>query len=411
MPLPGSELNVQSMVGPFRVLAPLGQGGTSTVYLAERVGSFRQRVAIKLLHETPGAAAALDEPMLLASLDHAHIVRLLDQGSTESGRRYLVMEFVDGVPLDLYCEAEALSTRARVELLIQLLSAVDYAHRHLVVHADIKPANILVDKAGTPKLLDFGVGAAGGSLTPAFASPEQLDGARVTAATDIYSLGLVAQAVLGSGALPHDLRLILDKATRAEPAGRYRSAREFEDDLQALLDRRPVQARAGSGMYRMGLWTRRHRTAAAMAACVLAVLGVSVAGVTVQTVRAVRERKIATVRLHDAVRLTGSLDGELYESVQPLAQGGPASASLLDAAARSLDSVAEDVGEDSALAVEVGRQYGKLALLEQRRDGGQAAAAADRAKGLRLLGRVRRSDANFGSAQAEMGALQGSGKQ
>jgi hypothetical protein len=408
-------------IGTFRVIRHLGSGGTSTVYLAERIGSFSQQVVIKLLHGPHGLIPAEDEGRLLCSLEHANIVRLLDQG-IQSGQRYLVMEFVDGLPIDQYCDNKQLSNAQRIQLLIEVLAGVSHAHRHLVLHADLKPTNILVDRSNVPKLLDFGSGSAIAVYaqepegeqsmaisphTPAFASPEQKSGQRATAASDVYSMGLIAWLLLRRGGteVEGDLGKILDKATRAEPEQRYRSAREFADDLQALLEYRPVRARPASPAYLAARWMRRHRAAAVMTLTLLAVLAASVAGVLVQTVRAIHQRQLATARLQEIVRLTGILEGELYDSVLPLAQGDKASASLLEAATKSLDSLAADTGGDSALALEFARQYGKLARLEQARGGDDAAAAASVAKSLALLRRIPRSDKNYAAAHAEMESL------
>jgi predicted Ser/Thr protein kinase len=409
-------------IGTFRVIRLLGSGGTSMVYLAKRVGSFSQQVVIKLLHGPHGLVPAEDEGRLLCSLEHANIVRLLDRGIHESGQRYLVMEFVDGLPIDRYCDDKLLTNAQRIQLLIEVLGGVSHAHRHLVLHVDLKPTNILVDRSGVPKLLDFGSGSAMGvdgqepegdlsmaisPHTPAFASPEQKSGQRATAASDIYSMGLIARLVLqGGGAeVEGDLAKILDKATRPEPDRRYRSAREFADDLQALLDHRPIRARPASPAYLAGRWMRRHRAAAVMTLTLLAVLAASVAGVLVQTVRAIHQRQLATARLQEIVHLTGILEGELYDSVRPLGQGDKASASLLEAATKSLDGLAADTGGDSALALEVARQYGKLARLEQARGGDESAAAASVAQGLALLRQIPRSDKNYAAAHAEMESL------
>jgi hypothetical protein len=382
------------------------------------VDSFSQRVAIKLFHETQLAAAVDQEHHLLSSLDHPNIVRLLDQGTSENGRRYLVMEFVDGVPIDQYCNIQRLSVAGRIELLMKVLHALSYSQRYLVVHADIKPSNILVDATGEPKLLDFGIGRrtriAGGTVqgthvkdvqyTPAFASPEQLAGEPVSAASDIYSAGLVARLVLGESA-SGDLALILAKATRTEPNLRYGSAQEFADDLRALLDHRPVHARKGSWRYRAGKWLRRNRIAAAVTVTLLAVFAVSVVGVFVQTVRAIHQRHVATARLYDIVRLTGTLEGELYDSVHSLAQGDQAGALLLQEATRSLDNVAADSEGDTTLELEVAQQYGKLARIERTRHGDDQAAAASAAKGLALLHQIPRSDRNYSAAQTQAGDL------
>ena len=188
-------------IGPFRIVRVLGTGGNGTVYLGERMEQFSQRVAIKVVGDRvfaeEAAAATEREERILASLDHEDIVRLLDQGVSERGERYLVMEYVDGLPIDAFCDAKRLTVEARLRLMLPVMEAVIHAHRHLVVHGDLKPANILVTPEGLAKVLDFGiatmVGAQGatntGAHTPEFASPEQVAGERVGIASDVYSLG------------------------------------------------------------------------------------------------------------------------------------------------------------------------------------------------------------------------------
>ncbi len=196
-------------LGPWRVEREVGRGGMGAVYLACRDdGRFEQRVAIKVLRRGLDADELVlrfeTERRILASLAHPHIARLFDGGSTPGGRPYFVMEYIDGQPLGQYAETQRLSLEARLRLFLGLASAVDYAHRSLVVHRDLKPANILVGADGVPKLLDFGIAklldpnAPGGAtavglrpMTPDYASPEQRAGGVVTTATDVYALGLV----------------------------------------------------------------------------------------------------------------------------------------------------------------------------------------------------------------------------
>ena len=147
------------MVGPYRTVRLLGVGATGRVWLAERL-EFAQRVAVKcFFSEFVSGGLAQDasrEQDLLTLLDHPNIVRLIDQGVAEDGTRYLAMEYVDGVPIDEHADARRMTVEARVRLLLPVLEAVEYAHRHLVVHCDLKPANVLVTREGQPKLLDFG---------------------------------------------------------------------------------------------------------------------------------------------------------------------------------------------------------------------------------------------------------------
>ncbi len=204
-------------IGPYRLLDEIGRGGMGVVYRAERAdGSYTQVVALKVAATGLGDAELVrrfhQERQILARLEHPGIARLLDGGTLPDGHPYLVMEYVDGVPLDRYCDARRLTVTARLRLFEQVLRAVQYAHRHLVVHRDLKPANILVTEAeGQPrvKLLDFGIARlledeAGAALTrtvlhrmtPVYASPEQLRGEPVTTASDIYTLGVILYELL-----------------------------------------------------------------------------------------------------------------------------------------------------------------------------------------------------------------------
>lgn len=320
-------------LGPYHLIEPLGRGGMGQVWLAERRdGAFEQRVAIKVLASVLGdpesVRRAESERQFLAWLDHPHVARVLDGGTTPQGQPYVVMEYVAGVRIDDWCRNHALDVRARVELFLQVLAAVDAAHRALIIHRDIKPANVLVDAQGQAKLLDFGIaksldGRLAGTtrtgllpLTPEYASPEQLLGRPLTTACDVYALGLLLDELLTgrrlhaglaptelarrietqmptrpSGrvdaqalALPPrtaadwrkrvggDLDRVVLKALEAEPARRYESARAFADDLERWLAHRPVRARAGGFGYRAAKFVRRNRWAVAGAAAALGAL-------------------------------------------------------------------------------------------------------------------------------------------
>jgi serine/threonine protein kinase/tetratricopeptide (TPR) repeat protein len=202
-------------IGPYRIVTELGRGGMGAVWLAERDdGQFQQRVAIKLIKRGMDTAQILSrfrvERQILASLEHPNIARLIDGGTTDDGLPYFVMEHVEGQPIDVHAESRGHGVRERLELFLQVCDAVSYAHRHLIVHRDIKPQNILVTAAGTPKLLDFGIAKvlqeAGEQstqtmsgqqlLTPEYASPEQVEGRHTTTQTDVYSLGVVLYELL-----------------------------------------------------------------------------------------------------------------------------------------------------------------------------------------------------------------------
>ncbi|NBC17570.1 MAG: tetratricopeptide repeat protein, partial [Bacteroidetes bacterium] len=215
-------------IGPYRIVRRLGTGGMSVVYLAERDdGQFRHEVALKLIRSSRAEdhlRRFLSERQILASLNHPNVARLFDGGVAEDGRPYFVMEYVDGVPLDTYCDEQRLPVRERVRLLLTVAEAVQYAHQNLVIHRDLKPTNILVAESEGPqqeqvKLLDFGIAkllsADTGSaplqtqtgarwMTPEYAAPEQVRGEAVTTATDVYQLGVVLYKLL-TGHRPYRL--------------------------------------------------------------------------------------------------------------------------------------------------------------------------------------------------------------
>ena len=210
------ELKV-SRVGPYRIIRELGRGGVGSVFLGERDDdAYRQQVAIKLIRRGMDTEFVVrrfrNERQILAALEHPNIARLLDGGTTENDRPYLVMEYVEGAPIDVYCDQHQLGIDQRLNLIQQVCAAVHYAHQHLVIHRDIKPSNILVTNEGVPKLLDFGIAklltpelaaqtldptmTSMRLLTPAYASPEQIKGQPITTATDVYSLGVLLHELL-----------------------------------------------------------------------------------------------------------------------------------------------------------------------------------------------------------------------
>src|SRR6059058_1243203 len=212
----GSTPQAGELIGSYRIVRELGRGGMGAVYLAERADAqYKKRVAIKLIKRGMDTDAVLrhfrNERQILAGFDHPNIARLFDGGTTDDGLPYFVMEYVAGLPINEYCAAHKISLVERLKLFREVCAAVSYAHRHTVIHRDIKMSNILVTNDGTPKLLDFGIAKilqpGGGPealmtmtgvrpMTPEYASPEQVRGEPVTTASDVYSLGIVLYELL-----------------------------------------------------------------------------------------------------------------------------------------------------------------------------------------------------------------------
>ena len=241
LPLPSG-----GRMGPYRLLRQIGEGGMSTVFLAVRDDeTFQRRVAVKILRrgmESEDAQRRLRiERQILASLDHSYVARLYDGGTTEEGLPFFVMEYVEGLAIDAYCDHHQLPIAGRIELFRKVCSAVHYAHQNLVVHRDLKPSNILVTAEGSPKLLDFGIAKLLNPelssseleptatwlriLTPHYASPEQVRGEPVTTASDVYSLGVLLYKLLTGrvpyrfdGRTPQEVERILSEKEPSRPS-------------------------------------------------------------------------------------------------------------------------------------------------------------------------------------------------
>lgn len=291
---PAPETLCGAIFGPYRVDAYLASGGMAHVYRATRTSAgTERRVALKVLRPALAGEDFLArfqrERETLAALEHEHVVAYLDAGALPDGRPFLVMEYVEGSPLTAW--GRDVPLRRRLELFLQVLAVVQYAHQKLVLHRDLKPSNVLVTAQGAPKLLDFGVATAlepagedagvPGPLTPGYASPEQLRGEAVTTASDVYSLGVLlrelATGVAGEGAeraLAGDLAAIVEKALAPVPRERYRSADDLAGDLRRFLASEPVAARRATWAYRAKLFARRNRWPLALAvAIVVAAVG------------------------------------------------------------------------------------------------------------------------------------------
>ena len=420
-------------VGAWRILDRLGRGGMGEVFLAERAdGAFERQVALKLLKRGLDSdeivARFLAERRILARLDHPGIAQLVDGGMTPDGRPYFALELVLGRPITDWCAEQRLPLEKRLELLLDVVSAVDFAHRNLVVHRDLKPSNVLVTGEGSVKLLDFGIAKLLGGedqaatatgerlLTPRYAAPEQLAGEPVTTATDVHALGLLLwELVTGEPArraspvgapaavereretrtppsafvltardlerapledasprarrrlarrLAGDLDNVALKALRREPERRYPSAAAFGEDLVRFLQERPVAARGGALTYRAAKFARRHRAAVVAAGLIAVSLAAGVAATWHQVLIADTERARAERRFADVRRLANVALFDVHATLDNVA-GGMATRRLLVATALDyLDDLAREAGDEPELLEELATAYERTAEVQ-----------------------------------------------
>ncbi len=411
----------EQQIGPYRLIRPIGEGGMGQVFLARRADHlYEQEVAIKLMHASLKQAHSMlsrfsAERQILANLNHPNIARLLDAGLTPDGVPYLVMEYIDGVRIHEYCRVNKLSPKDILKLFLPVCSAVEYAHKSLVVHRDIKPANILVTPGGVPKLLDFGIAklldpegedaltiTGERMMTPEYASPEQVRGDHVTTSTDVYALGVLLYELLtgkrpfrlesknplkvvqviceqqpqppslaarasaqetnrGVGPrIDRDLDNIVLMAMKKEPSRRYASVSALSADVQAYLSGYPVQARTDNWSYRSGKFVLRHRAAVAAAGLVaIALLGFSVA-------MGVMAKRANQARL-TAEKETQFLNS-IFQAATPDESRGKAvmARDLLDQGTRRIDSeLAGQPALQATMLDNVGRAYSALGLYPQ----------------------------------------------
>jgi tetratricopeptide (TPR) repeat protein/predicted Ser/Thr protein kinase len=399
-------------IGRYRIEGTLGEGGMGTVYLARQDQPDRE-VALKIIRAGRGDSEALArfrmEAELLAQLEHPGIARIHDAGSAEVGGRslpWLAMEYVRGPHLLEHAERQSLGREARIGLVIELCRAVQHAHVRGVIHRDLKPQNVLVDPHGQPKILDFGVararGAESAGMTRAgqvvgtlgYMSPEQLAGeaAQADARADVYALGVIAYQLL-CGRLPYpdltrislvealdrirrsdpeplgrvapelsgDIETVVMKALAVEPAARYHSAAALADDLQRILDHRPIEARAPTAAYLLGRFARRHRLLVGAGAAVLLAL---VGAVVVSLHFAIAEsaaRQAAEQRRLEAEAVTAFLSGMIAQAAPERALGREVSVlEVLDAAAVEVDGGALPPPVQAAIRRSLGGSYHAL---------------------------------------------------
>jgi len=393
-------------LGPWQVGERIGRGGMSVVYRGQRAdGQFEKTVAIKVLDADQLAAdqrhRLVGEIRILAKMEHPGLARLIDSGQSDEGDPYLVMEFVAGTPLQDYIEENELTVGLRVELILQIAQALQYAHQRQVIHCDVKPSNILVTSLGQARLVDFGIAALDQAepgkeirlyCSPAYAAPERLLGAPPTTSQDVFALGAVLyRALSGRNIRPHDaitgiripeqptppsvattesvnrsstypisthdlkgdLDAICLKAIAVDPDVRYASVSDLIRDLEAWRDHRPVSARNGGRAYVLSRWLRRHTAIAALG---LLLFGALIGGTLISLDQARR----ASLEADRAVASRDFLVS-ILEAADPTMEDGhdPTASELLQRGAKRIE---EELNDQPELLVDLLHIIGKTQL-------------------------------------------------
>ena len=475
---------IGSTIGRYRIIERLGEGGMGTVFLAERQEEeFTQRVALKMVRGQFLAKELIErfdaERKILAGLNHPYIAALIDGGTTQSGVPYLVMEFVDGQPIDDYCDAQMLSLRERILLLQMVATAVQAAHQNLVVHRDLKPSNVLITADGIPKLLDFGIAKlmqpedvlehgqttrfGRQAMTPNYASPEQILDNKVTTASDVYTLGVLAYQILAGErpyhletsshrdllqkvesltvprastrldtvsstdhksriaanrattpsrlrkALAGDLDNILMKALERDPERRYVSVAAFSADLGRYLAGLPVEARADSLAYRASRFVARHRVGVAVSVA----SGTLITGALVITafayLQAQAARDEADQRFNQVREIANTMMFDVYDEIETVPGTNSARGTLAATAQEYLETLAASDTAPVDVLLEAAQGYARLAgILNQQvvsdsdnRELGRAAWE----KALSLYTRITTQHPESATAFAALGRL------
>ena len=470
---------INRQIGRYRLLREIGAGGMGVVFLAERTdGEFEQQVAVKLLqrsfHNSSARHKFQRERQILARLKHPYIAQLLDGGTTAENTPFLVMEYVEGTPITNYAEEKNLSIQEKLKLFRKVCAAVSFAHRNLIVHRDLKPDNILVTTDGTPKLLDFGIAKLISAddtkatvtrfqaLTPEYASPEQIGGAAITTASDVYSLGVVLYELIVGGkpfddsraaagysqrhgemqplkpseaatirnkkqninrggapgetvsgkkfrrqtiataVLKGDVDNIILKALKKSPERRYQSVELFAEDIRLHLAGLPVTARSDTFFYRTEKFLKRNPFASAavlLAFCsLLAGLFFSVYQMNIANI----EREKAERRFKDVRHLTSSFIFEINEKIDE----SPIKARelLVARAIEYLDKLAAEAESDDSLHGEVAAAYEKIGDVQSQifkpGMGNSQAALESQQKALRMREAIYRRGVSASASAA-----------
>lgn len=409
------EIPMPKQIGDYKIIRQIGRGGMGTVYEAFReTENFKQHVALKVIRHGMDNEVILKrfraEQQILASLDHPNIGRFLDGGKTFDGLPFYAMEFIQGLPIDEFCQQKKLTNEEKVKLFRKVCSAVSYAHTNLIVHRDLKPSNIIVTANGTPKLLDFGIAKvldvnsteAGtatqlGMMTPQYASPEQIRGEKVNTLSDVYSLGVIFYEIL-IGVKPYetdgknyaeileiitqtkpikpsenqrskikdqkfegDLDNIVLKSLQKSPERRYQSVEQFSEDLRRHLVGLPITARPDTFSYRFSKFVERNKIGVAAGVLVFLSLLTGIGLASWQAYRAEKQRLLAEKRFAEVRTIANNVVFKYHDEIAKLNGSTAVREMLVKDATTYLDNLAADSANDADLEQELGLAYLKLA--------------------------------------------------
>ena len=382
------EEDAPERIGAYRIVSRIGRGGMGSVYRGEReTGDFLHVTAIKIIKPGLLSESLVErferERQTLASLKHPNIAQLYDGGATQSGSPYIVMEYVDGLPVLQWIEERDASAAERRRLFGDICAAVTVAHQNLIVHRDLTPSNVLVTHDGTVKLIDFGIArladsgvqAPGAepasrsslqnlSLTPGYAAPERMTGSEVTTAADIYSLGRLLEKMIVPDAGDAELRAIIARATAEDPARRYATVDALRADVEAWGDHMPVAAMEGGRAYTVRKFVRRHRlvvfSTAAAAALIVGALGATWQAYSVAETARAGEAK----RFNELRDLAHYMLFDLNDRLERVVGNTEARVSLAERAQSYLSALATSADIRDDLRLEAAEGFIKLARIQ-----------------------------------------------
>ncbi|MFC7499610.1 protein kinase [Enterovirga sp. GCM10030262] len=358
------EEEAPERIGAYRIVERIGRGGMGSIYRGEReTGDFAHAVAIKIIKPGLLSEALVDrfqrERQLLAGLTHPNIASLYDGGEIEAGSPYIIMEYVDGLPLLQWVDERQPSRDERRRLFEDICGAVAFAHRNLIVHRDLTPSNVLVTRDGVAKLIDFGIakiadgedgrGDDGGSasvgglsLTPGFAAPERMTSTNVTTAADTYSLGKLLERLIPASPGDREFRAIVERATARDPAARYPTAEALGADVNAWHRGFPVAAFNAGKLYGARKFIGRHRLGVAAASLALLMLVGALTAALVSNARALEARAEAEGRFQETRSIAKAMLFDAFDQVSRVPGSTAARETLAKTGLAYLEALAAD---------------------------------------------------------------------